>query len=583
MRTILAAVDLGAGAQHVLEGAVKVARWGDAALHVVHVVESVSPEATTSPAAQTVLENEREELGVLVQRCCDGRRIESQQVLAGKPAEAILARGRELKADLIVLGAHTEGELGARLFGTTAERVVRAATVPCLIMRAALPHSLTSVTVATDFSAESIAAAQVAATWLRTFGEPAARPQLHLLHVGWPIERVDDPEIESRTLRPKLLDIEQLLATPGVAPIASHVVWSNRPAAAIAGWARKLGCDLLVLGTTGRSGLRDRLLGSVASSLARQAPCAVLLVPAAAAHERSDTGEPQLNCVVAAVDFSPASLAAADWVSAAFAPGARHVLVHVTEPPDAADLATGGQELRARLVEHARAEASARLTRLFPGTPQAGLQTASGRPADELLRSARAWIADLICIGGHTHPHGMWGMLGTTAEHLIHISHVPVLIVRGRPEAAPKRILAPIDNSRESRQALRWAGALARRFGAELQVVHVLSSRYIGAAKMVSGMAAAKELECSYAAQAQTWLRDQIVAAGLDPATCSATVVSGAPTYEVLAMQQRWAADLLVLGNRGYGAIRGALIGSVASGVVRGAPCPVLVVPAHQE
>jgi nucleotide-binding universal stress UspA family protein len=82
-------------------------------------------------------------------------------------------------------------------------------------------------------------------------------------------------------LRPKLRDLEQQLASAGTTAIETHVIWSNPPAAAIAQWVRQHGCELLVLGTKGRSGLQDLLLGSVAASLSRQAPCAVLLVPPA--------------------------------------------------------------------------------------------------------------------------------------------------------------------------------------------------------------------------------------------------------------------------------------------------------------
>jgi nucleotide-binding universal stress UspA family protein len=279
MQVILAAVDLGAGAQHVLEGAATLARWADAALHVLHVSETVSPDAARSAAVQKVLAQEREKLHVLVQRCCAGSRIESQQVLTGKPGRTICDRARAVEADVIVLGAHTDGELGARLFGTTAERVVHAANVPCLIMRAPLPPTLTSIAIGTDFSPESVAAAHVAAKWLRCFGEQSPQARLHLVHVGWPMDRLADPELESGTLRPRLREIEQQLVSAGPVPIELHVVWSNPPAATMVEWARRHRCDLLVLGTTGRSGLGDRLLGSVASSIVRRAPCAVLLVP----------------------------------------------------------------------------------------------------------------------------------------------------------------------------------------------------------------------------------------------------------------------------------------------------------------
>jgi nucleotide-binding universal stress UspA family protein len=274
---ILAAPDLGASGQHVLEGAATLASWADARLHVVHVSETVSFSAIHSAAGRTALIRERDQLGRLVQRYCN-RRVDSQEVLTGKAAETISVRARALRADVIVLGAHTAANLGATVFGTTAQRVVHSATVSCLIVRAALPQTLTTVAVGTDFSPPSVAAAHLVASWLREFGEPS--PRLHLLHVGWPMDRLADPELENRVLRPQLQELEQQLASAGPIAIQSHVIWSNPPAAALTEWARQHDCELLVLGTTGRSGLRDLLLGSVAISVARQAQCAVLLVPA---------------------------------------------------------------------------------------------------------------------------------------------------------------------------------------------------------------------------------------------------------------------------------------------------------------
>src|SRR5687768_1631340 len=278
MRVILAAVDLGAGAPHVLAGAATLARWSNAALHVLHVSETVSPNAVASQAAQAALNKERAQLAQLVERCCD-RHVDAQEVLPGKPAETISACARARRADVIVLGPNTAAELAVLVFGTTAERVVSAAKVPCLIVRASLPQTLTTIAVAIDFSPASVAAAEISARWLRTFGESAAQTKLHLLHVGWPMDRLADPELEDRTLQPKLRELAQRLSAAGALAIETHVIWWNPPGAAIARWAEEQSCELLVLGMTGRNAARALLLGSVAASVARQAPCALALVP----------------------------------------------------------------------------------------------------------------------------------------------------------------------------------------------------------------------------------------------------------------------------------------------------------------
>jgi nucleotide-binding universal stress UspA family protein len=51
------------------------------------------------------------------------------------------------------------------------------------------------------------------------------------------------------------------------------------------------------------------------------------------------------------------------------------------------------------------------------------------------------------------------------------------------------------------------------------------------------------------------------------------------PAEEIVRVAGEESSDLIVLATHGYGAIKRFLIGSVASGVARGAPCPVLLIP----
>jgi universal stress protein A len=52
----------------------------------------------------------------------------------------------------------------------------------------------------------------------------------------------------------------------------------------------------------------------------------------------------------------------------------------------------------------------------------------------------------------------------------------------------------------------------------------------------------------------------------------------GDPADEIIAAAARMDADMIVMGSRGMGRLGSAILGSVASAVLRSAPCPVLVV-----
>jgi nucleotide-binding universal stress UspA family protein len=57
----------------------------------------------------------------------------------------------------------------------------------------------------------------------------------------------------------------------------------------------------------------------------------------------------------------------------------------------------------------------------------------------------------------------------------------------------------------------------------------------------------------------------------------------GAVDLEIVALAKELGADLIVMGCRGHRGIRRAIEGSISDGVIRHAPCPVLVVGSHES
>ncbi|MDR2161676.1 MAG: universal stress protein [Desulfovibrio sp.] len=57
------------------------------------------------------------------------------KILMGNPAESILQRAGEIGADLLVIGTHGRKGVEHMLFGSVAEKVIRAASIPVLVAR----------------------------------------------------------------------------------------------------------------------------------------------------------------------------------------------------------------------------------------------------------------------------------------------------------------------------------------------------------------------------------------------------------------------------------------------------------------
>lgn len=99
-----------------------------------------------------------------------------------------------------------------------------------------------------------------------------------------------------------------------------------------------------------------------------------------------------------------------------------------------------------------------------------------GFPARAILETAIEVDADLITIGTHGRAGWRRALLGSVAEQVLHESKCPVLTVTpaaARHEALITSILCPVNFTKVSREALRYASWLASRFGAELTVAHV--------------------------------------------------------------------------------------------------------------
>jgi nucleotide-binding universal stress UspA family protein len=63
----------------------------------------------------------------------------------------------------------------------------------------------------------------------------------------------------------------------------------------------------------------------------------------------------------------------------------------------------------------------------------------------------------------------------------------------------------------------------------------------------------------------------------------TALVVQGPTSETILKEGKKLGAELIVIGSHGHGALRQMLVGSVSEGVIRGATCPILVVPTHEK
>jgi nucleotide-binding universal stress UspA family protein len=143
----------------------------------------------------------------------------------------------------------------------------------------------------------------------------------------------------------------------------------------------------------------------------------------------------------------------------------------------------------------------------------------------------------------------------------------------------PTKILLAIDSSEDAALAVSTAADIAQKSDSELHVVYVGPSlEYVGMGHPEIGDIPAPTQE-QLSAEARQLLDaevEQVKAAGGTVAQAHLGV--GAPDREIVELAENLSAGLVVMGSRGRGGIRRALMGSVSDSVVRHAHCPVLVV-----
>lgn len=276
---ILAVTDLGPAGRRAVRAAALRAQATDASLAVVHAMPSI--EMVRPIFTERVVEDALRRAGLPQQAlraldqhlaACGEAAAAAELILdSGGTAEVGLAAADRWDADLIVTGA-PEGALDT-------ERIVRHARVPVLVVRDEPARG--AVIACTDFSDPSLPAVRAAADEARRTGD-----RLFVVHALEPLPStlfgVEGFGIVSGAewMQTRRAAAERRLAGAlADCQVAGEYVAVDGPVvSALVGIARDRGARLMVIGTVGRTGLTRFLLGSVAESLVRSAPCSTLVV-----------------------------------------------------------------------------------------------------------------------------------------------------------------------------------------------------------------------------------------------------------------------------------------------------------------
>jgi nucleotide-binding universal stress UspA family protein len=292
-RSLLVPVDLTPSSDRVIGRVSRLPLADDARVTLLHVVPRNLPRDAEEDAKKALADEARHLQTSLP------RRVSVQPLIkVGAAAKWIGSCAAKVKAELIVMGRGTGRPLRDAVLGSTAERVIRQAQLPVLVVRLPPRAPYGRPALALDLDEAAVEAVRV---MLRVV--PPPRPTVAVIHAYdipygsliYPSVMEDEADETKNELRLKAtLEVAQLLATalagaktpPDDAPSWKTHVRYGSPRSVVANAVRKHETDLLVVGTHGYSGAAYVFLGTVAGDLLRYAKCDVLVVPPAPSGDR---------------------------------------------------------------------------------------------------------------------------------------------------------------------------------------------------------------------------------------------------------------------------------------------------------
>jgi nucleotide-binding universal stress UspA family protein len=290
--------------------------------------------------------------------------------------------------------------------------------------------------------------------------------------------------------------------------------------------------------------------------------------PGMLAHQAWEFENPSPGGLVVGVDGSAESIAALN--TAAAIARARRCLLHVVSVLPSIHSLERSEALRVAL----RNSELSQLLCALEAPADWSSEAVIGRPAGRLCEIAERRDAELIVVGKRHH-RSIDQLFGDeTTLQVMRISSVPVLAVE---ESIDKQrtIVAAVDFSPSSARAARLALDLLKLNGSgSLYLVFVEPPSDAGANQFKLAE------ESRFPGDVVVWFRRFVESLGPHQGIhVEPVMLSGRAVAAVLEFAERVAADLVVAGSHSHGRLERFLLGSVSTGLVRDAGCPVLVVP----
>lgn len=250
--------------------------------------------------------------------------------------------------------------------------------------------------------------------------------------------------------------------------------------------------------------------------------------------------------------------------------GADLSLLHVVSP-------TASERVLEQSLQIAMNRMSSRVrSPLWKYGPEPRVIVRTGNPARLICDTVEQEQSDLLVIGPHERREVIEGLSGTIAEKVLAARKSPLLFVQTSADVSYRNVLFALDLSTEAELAVRAAETLVLSRDARATAIHVCLPPLRG---MVPSNTAALKARVAQR-EVTAAIQDLLTRASADCSRYDVLIEEGHPIPALLRAVEIHRPQLLVMGTRAVGRMRRALLGSVASQLLKEiVACDVLVVP----
>ncbi|MGI9526466.1 MAG: universal stress protein [Weeksellaceae bacterium] len=276
IKNILVGVDFRESTENILKNAELFAEKFNSKITLVHVLPDDIENEKVGHLVKKAAEDELEKLNKQLQE--KGLETNAPILKFGEYSEAITFTVDEIGANAVMIGAGEKLQKDTFKLGTTASKVMKKSHKPVFVVKSNQNLENTkNILCPVDFSEESSNALSNAVAIARLFDAKLIVLSVYNYFMNTSATRIDPAEVNAQRKLEQELELTRFLEKQNLVNVDyTTEVTGGDPATEILKAIERHDIDLLLMGTTGKSGISRILMGSVAEKVTREMPCSFI-------------------------------------------------------------------------------------------------------------------------------------------------------------------------------------------------------------------------------------------------------------------------------------------------------------------